>query len=103
MTRLEELRGVFKDVDESKKTVVWNLIDEVVFLEGQLTALKEYPLIKFHPKNPELQKITAAGKQYREFLQTYTNIIDKLCKYCGKEEGTKESPLRAFINKVKNQ
>lgn len=100
MARLEELRNVFKDIDESKKTIVWNLIDEVVFLEGQLTKLREYPLIKFHPKNPELQKITAAGKQYREFLQTYTNIIDKLCKYCGTEEGGEDSPLRAFANMV---
>ena len=103
MERLEELRNVFKDVDESKKTIVWNLIDEVVFLERQLIKLREYPLIKFHPKNPELQKITAAGKQYREFLQTYTNIIDKLCKYCGNEEGGEESPLRAFANMMSHR
>ncbi len=97
MTRAEELHGVFKDLDESKKIIVSNLIDEVVFLEGQMTELKKHPLIKYHPTNPDLQKITAAGKQYREFLQTYTNIIDKLCKYCGTEEGAEDSPLRAFL------
>lgn len=97
MDRAEELHNIFSDADEGKRTIINNLIDEAVFVEGQLTKLKEYPFIKFHPKNPNIQKITAAGKQYREFLQTYTNIIDKLCRIYGKDEGGEESPLRAFL------
>lgn len=97
MDRATELHNIFKDVDEGKKAIVNNLIDEAVFLEGQLTELKKYPFIKFHPKNPNLQKITAAGKQYREFLQTYTNIVDKLCRIYGKDEGEEESPLRKYL------
>ena len=103
MSRANELHKIFKDVDEGKKTIVNNLIDEAVFLEGQLTELKKYPFIKFHPKNPNLQKITAAGKQYREFLQTYTNIVDKLCRIYGKDEGEDESPLRAFLKGLENR
>ena len=83
MSRAEELHNIFKDVEEGKRKIIDNLIDEAIFLEGQLAELKKYPHIKFHPKNPDLQKITAAGKQYREFLQTYTNIIDKLCRIDG--------------------
>lgn len=101
MARLEELHKIFKDLDESKRTIVTNLIDEAVFLEEQMTALKKYPFIKFHPTNPELQKVTAAGKQYREFLQTYTNIIDKLARIHGREETEEESPLREYFKKIK--
>lgn len=97
MSRAEKLHDIFKDIDEGKKAIVNNLIDEAVFLELQLIELKKYPFIKFHPTKPNLQKITAAGKQYREFLQTYTNIIDKLCRIYGKYESEEESPLRAFL------
>lgn len=96
MSRTEELKNIFKDVDEGKRKIVDRLIDEAVYLEERLEELKKYPPIKFHPKNPNLQKVTAAGKQYREYLQTYTNIVDKLCRIYGKDEGEEESPLRNF-------
>lgn len=97
MDRATELHKIFKDVDEGKRVIVDRLIDEAVFLEGQLTELKKYPFIKFHPKNPNLQKITAAGKQYREYLQTYTNIIRALERTLANEETETESPLRQFL------
>ena len=97
MDRATELHNIFKDVDEGKRVIVSKLIDEAVFLETQLTELKKYPFIKFHPKNPNLQKITAAGKQYREYLQTYTNIIRALERTLANEETETESPLRQFL------
>lgn len=100
MSRLDELHELFKDIDDGKRKIVCKLIEEAVFLEGQMAALKEYPFIKFHPTNKDLQKVTAAGKQYRDLLQTYTNIIDKLCRIYGKEEGEGESPLREFQEKA---
>ena len=103
MSRTDELKGIFKDSDEGKRVVIDRLIEEAVFLEGQLTELKKYPFIKFHPTNPSLQKTTAAGKQYREFLQTYTNIIRALERTYAGEEAESESPLRAFLNKVNKQ
>lgn len=103
MSRTDELHKIFKDIDAGKRTIVEQLIDEAVFLELQMTELKKYPFIKFHPQNPNLQKITAAGKQYREFLQTYTNIIDKLARVYGKEETEEESPLRAFLKRMNEE
>ena len=101
-SRAEELRDVFKDIDDGKRKVIDNLIGEAVFLEEQMTELKKYPFIKFHPTNPNLQKVTAAGKQYREFLQTYTNIIDKLARILGKEEdGETASPLREYFERLR--
>lgn len=101
-TRSEELRKIFKDFDETKFTVVEPLIDEAVYLEEQMLSLKKYPFIKSREFKGEIQtKVTAAGKQYREYLQTYTNIIDKLCRMLGKVEGDEDSPLRDFFNKMK--
>ena len=97
MNRKDELHFLFKSVDKGKRVIVEKLIDEAVFLEEQMQILKGYPLIKFHPQNPDLQKITAAGKQYRDYLQTYTNIIDKLARIYGREEVEEDSPLRAFL------
>lgn len=102
MERVDELMAIFESLDENKRKIVSSLIEEAVFLEEQLRHLKQYPFIKFHPTNPNLQKVTAAGKQYREFLQTYTNIIDKLCRMYGKEDVGEESPLRAFLNSLEN-
>ena len=102
MSRSEELRKIFEDFDETKFKVVEPLIEEAVYLEGQMTSLKQYPFIKSREYKGEIQtKVTAAGKQYREYLQTYTNIIDKLCRMLGKVEGDEDSPLREFFNKMK--
>lgn len=102
MSRSEDLRKIFKDFDETKFKVVEPLIDEAVYLEGQMLSLKKYPFIKSREFKGEIQtKVTAAGKQYREYLQTYTNIIDKLCRMLGKVEGEDDSPLRDFFNKMK--
>ena len=102
MSRSEDLRKIFKDFDETKFKVVEPLIDEAVYLEEQMIALRQYPFIKSREYKGEIQtKVTAAGKQYREYLQTYTNIIDKLCRMLGKVEGDEDSPLRDFFNKMK--
>jgi hypothetical protein len=103
MSREKKLRDIFKDIDEGKRKIVDNLITEAVFLEEQMQKLKQYPFIKFHPTNPELQKVTAAGKQYREFLQTYVNLIDKLCRYYSNEEIEEDSPLRAFMKTLSKE
>lgn len=100
MSRAEELHKVFEGIEEGKRKIVSPLIDEAVYLEERLAELKKYPFIKFHPTNPSLQKVTAAGKQYREFLQTYTNIIDKLARIYGKEDTEEDSPLRAFLKGI---
>ena len=97
MRRTDELHKIFESVDEGKRSIVNNLIDEAVYLETQMTELKKYPFIKFHPTNPNLQKVTAAGKQYREFLQTYTNIVDKLCRIYSNEETEEASPLQQYF------
>ena len=101
MSRAEQLHNIFKDVDEGKRVIVDRLIDEAIYLEERLADLKKYPHIKFHPQNPDLQKVTAAGKQYREYLQTYTKIIRALERTYANEEAEADSPLRAFLDEIR--
>lgn len=100
MTRKQELLDCFKNVNDDKKTIIINLIDEVVFLESQLLELKKMPMIKVHPKNPELVKPTPASKLYKEFLQQYANAIKTLSMMLRKDEEKEESPLRRYLNQL---
>ena len=78
MTRLEELQTIFEKVDEDKALVIAPLLPQVVFLEERLRELQKVPHIRIHPKNPTRQEITAAGKQYKELMQSYLNAVKVL-------------------------
>lgn len=78
MTRLEELQAIFENVDEDKAAVVNPLLPQVVFMEQRLDELKRLPHIRIHPKNTARQEITAAGKQYKELMQSYLNAVKVL-------------------------
>ena len=78
MTRLEELQTIFEKVDEDKVSVIRPLLPQVVFIEERLRELQKVPHIRIHPKNPARQEITAAGKQYKELMQSYLNAVKVL-------------------------
>lgn len=78
-----------------------NLIDEMVFLEEHLKALRKLPMIRVNPKNKAQQRTTIAQKQYKEFLQQYTNVIKTLTKSLKNEEND-ESPLRRYLEELTN-
>lgn len=98
MDRRRELLEIIGDKNESK---AGKLVDEIIFIEGQLTELKKYPFISINPKNPNLQKATPAAKQYKELLQQYNNSLKLLLKISGDlaDEKDEDSPLRAWIRK----
>ena len=96
MTRKEELTKIFENVEDTKG-IIMPLIDDVVFLEEQLSALRKLPFIKVHPDYPDIQKPTAASKQYRELLQQYNQCIKIMTSVIRKDAPEEESPLRAFI------
>ena len=72
------------------------LVDEMVFLEQNLTEIKKLPFIRVHPSDSSRQKATPASKQYKELLQQYTNIVRILMKVTGTDESDEESPLRRW-------
>lgn len=93
MSRREELKEIFKEVDENERRLVQPLIDEVIFLEVQMQDLKRLPFISIHPKNNALQKKTEAAKLYKECSQSYMNAIRILCSILHKVDSSAEDDL----------
>lgn len=100
--RRDELHAAFAEVEDMQK-VIAPLIEDVVFLEGQLEGLRQLPLIRVNPKDNAQQKTTPAAKLYKELLQQYNNCIKILASVLRKDVPDEESPLRAFVNgRVRN-
>lgn len=79
-----------------KKVKNNSLLEEKTFLESRLEELRKLPFIKVNPKNPMQQKTTPAGKQYKELLQQYINLVKALEKFSADE--SEISPLREWLN-----
>lgn len=96
--RRKELLSLVKKGDAEEDVRAGRLIDEIVFLEERMQALKEVPFIAYDPRNPQRQKATAASKMYKEFLQQYNNSMRLLLRLSGDIGGEpeEESPLRAW-------
>lgn len=94
MSRKEELLNI---IGADNKVLI-KLVDEVCFLEQQLDYLKGLPQINVNPNNSAQQKTTPAAKQYKEFLQQYTNCIKILSHISGDDEND-ISPLREWVKK----
>lgn len=77
--------------------VTVQMVDELIFLEGELAKLKKLPFIKVHPECPERQKPTTAGKLYVSLLAQYNANVRTLCRLNGKVETEEESPLRKWV------
>lgn len=101
MNRKDELLKIFEDVDD-QKGVIRPLIDDVVFLEEQLSYLRTLPMIRVNPTDKSQQKVTPAQKEYKEFLQQYSNCIKILSAVLKKGSAEDESPLRAYVRSLKN-
>lgn len=101
MSRKDELMEIFDGSSDEVKGIVTPLFDEIEFIESQLVELRTKPLIKYHPKNPNIQKVTPAGKLYKELLSQEKDLIRMLCSLVNKTntEGT-ESPLRAYLKSL---
>ena len=98
--RKQELLSIF-DAIEDTKGLILPMIDDVVFLEEQLQALRRLPFIRVNPKDPSMQKATPAAKQYKELLQQYNNCVKILAGVLRKDTPEEESPLRAFLQSRK--
>ena len=91
--RLDELRDLFRDVDEGEKKLIDKLLSELAFLEDQMDELKKLPFVSVHPKNPALQKSTPAAKLYKECSQSYMNGVRILLSVLRKVESSAEEDL----------
>ena len=69
MDRKEQLRGYFANVDEDKRAIAYDTIDEYLFFLDRIAELRKLPFIRVHPKNPARQELTPAAKLVREYSQ----------------------------------
>ena len=69
MNRKEQLRGYFENVDEDKRSIAYDTIDEYLFFLDRIAELKELPFIRVHPRDPSRQELTPAAKLIREYSQ----------------------------------
>ena len=96
--RKSELLTALQEIDEHRLKILMPVIDEAVFLEGQLEALRQMPFIKTHPSNPALQKQTEAARQYTKLHAAYLQCVKVLCS--GLNKGALEdddSPINRWL------
>lgn len=78
------------------------LVEEMLFLEAQLTELKGLPMIRRNPNNPKQAKPTPTAKLYKELLQQYVNIVKAVEKISG-AEAEEASPLREYLSRMRRE
>lgn len=69
MDRKAQLRAYFANVDEDKRTLAYDTIDEYLFFLDRVAELKELPFIRVHKNDPTRQELTPAAKLVREYSQ----------------------------------
>ena len=69
MDRKEQLRGYFANVDEDKRSIAYDTIDEYLFFLDRIAELRKLPYIRVHPKDAARQELTPAAKLIREYSQ----------------------------------
>lgn len=67
--RRTQLRGFFANVDEDKRSIAYDTIDEYLFFLDRIAELKKLPYIRVSKKDPERQELTPAAKLIREYSQ----------------------------------
>jgi hypothetical protein len=69
MDRKEQLRSYFANVEEDKRSIAYDTIDEYLFFLDRIAKLKKLPYIRVSKKDPERQELTPAAKLIREYSQ----------------------------------
>lgn len=102
MERKDELLNLF--ADESIQKIVAPLIDDLIFIESQLSELRTKPFLRCHPTNPSIQKQTPAARLYKDLLAQQKDIVRILCLQLHKTgEEDNESPLRAYLRELEKE
>ena len=97
---LAKLTKIFEVVEEGKKELVQGLIEDAAFLAAENHELREIlsltGMIKVHPKYPDIQKPTEAGKQYLKNINSYSVVIKTLNGVLNKSAIEEDDELEEF-------
>ena len=104
MTRKEELQNLFKDAGAEKQLVAQEVIENVCFLEEQISNLRKLPQLIIHPEMPELQRRSEASKILIPYLQQYNISVKFLTSLLLGEAGENDGVeiLEEFRKKVES-
>lgn len=102
MERKERLKAIFEKIDVDKRAIIEPLLDDVIFLEERLSELRKLPTIRYDKKNPARQEVTPAGKQYKEYMQSYLNSLKVLQMTLYRAGETGESPLIKMLKEFED-
>ena len=69
MSKADDLKAFFKNVEEDKRQFAYDTIDEYLFFIDRIAELRKLPYIRLDKKNPERQMLTPAAKLIREYSQ----------------------------------
>lgn len=86
MSRLDNLKEIAEALPAEQKNIITPLLSDIDFMETRLAVLRALPHIKVHPKDPSRQRITPAGKQYKEMMQSYLNAMKVIISALNKTE-----------------
>lgn len=64
-----ELKLLFENVDDDKRQLAYDTIDDYCFFMERIAELKKLPYIRVHPKDPNRQQLTPAAKLIKEYSQ----------------------------------
>lgn len=100
MVRVDELKTIFAEADESLRKIVAPMLEDAAFLEDKLKELRKLPFLRVDPNDESRQKATPAAKQYKELLQQYNNCVKILLHAAKNAAPEEESPLRAYLKRL---
>ena len=99
----ERLLELFKDVDETKRNLVDELLKKAAFLKVELDSLEDE--IRKNGCMTVVKGQYIVSLAYKTFLQslgTYQTIIKTLNSIIGKNETDEDDEFDEFINKIQN-
>lgn len=94
---------LINSVDKVLQPLAKSMLNDLRKINEHLEYLDTLERIEIHPKDPNKQRQTAAGKQYREYLQQKTNIFKALCSLVSKKGVEEESPLRVYLKSIERR
>lgn len=97
MSRADELKEYFKNIDEDKRAFAEDTIDEYIFFLERIEELKKLPYIRVSKKNPEMQQLTPAAKLIKEYSQALDAKRGTLLRILYRVENSEADALLAKL------